>query len=180
VSARLLIAAALACAAPAAAAAADPAQLDCPVAALSGAERRGLAENVAALGPREDPNFQRFQDAVARCAERYGWSDEQQRLARVHNVSAVGQAELRRRLTGLGVALAEIERAALADAEFAAAARAGQMGPDVIGAFTGRHRVLIERVLAGRSHDRDRGELLGRFILFRVMTDISRDQFRAS
>ena len=176
----LVAAAALACAGLSPAIAADPAQLACPTAALSGAERQGLAENVAALGPRTDPAFQRFQAAVTQCAERHGWSDEQLRIARVHAVSTIGQAELRRRLTALGVALTEIERTALADAEFMAAARAGDLGPNVIGAFVQRHDALIERVLAGRSGENERGALLGRFILFRVVMDVSRDQFRAN
>jgi hypothetical protein len=180
VTARLLIAAALAAALVAPAAAADLSQLGCPAAALSRAEREGLAENVAALGPNTDPFFQRFEAMAARCAERHGWSSEQHRIARIYGVAMVGQAELRRTLTALGVPLEEIERAVLADTEILAAARAGDMGQDVIGAFVRRHEPLIERVLAGRSGENQRGELLGRFLLFRVMADVTRDQFRES
>jgi hypothetical protein len=176
----IIAAAALACSGLSAAEAADPGQLECPTAGLSEVGRSGFADNVATLGPQTDPHFQSFQRAVAQCTERYGWSAEQARIARIFNISAVGQAELRRILEDMGVALAEIEQAVLADGAFMAAARAGNVSGAVIGGFIRRHTALIERILAGRSREDNRGELVGRYILFRAMMEATRDQFLAS
>ena len=162
---------------PTASLAAEPEQIDCPLEGLSAAELDALAENAASVGPPSDPSRQRFHEVVGQCSSRHGWSPDETTSASIYNLSMAGTTRLRRQFTGFGISLEEIEAIALADAPFRAAARSGQVDDAAIGAFVQRNLAAIERTLAGQPNPHERGVLLGRFLLYRIMMDVARERF---
>lgn len=171
-----LVALALAVVAAAPARAENAAELACPVANMTAADRGALGQLVASSTPNTDGRYARFRMMVGQCAQSHGWSERQARFVLVHQLSAAGQAWVRAALGRRNVPLAEIEQAVLADAEFMAAAGSGQMSDAAIGGFVNRHQALVER-LTGADASNGTGELLGQFIMFSALAEVTRRQF---
>ena len=171
----LLFAALAVLAAPAAAA--DGAQLACPIEALGAGERENLADHVRRQAGPDEPAMQAFFRGVDGCVTRHGWSTGAAQQAIVYNLAAIGQREARVALERQGLDMATIERALLADRATVEAAR-GEGGPDAITAFyeglDAGLRQRIESADDGRS-----AELLGTYLMYRAVMETSRADFAA-
>lgn len=172
-----LLAAALV-ALPAPAAAADVAQLDCPIEAMTGAERESLADHVRRQANAEEAAMQAFYRSLDGCRSRHRWSMAATREAIVYHLAAIGHRQARRTLEERGIDMAAVERALLADRAVIAAARTEQ-GPDAIAAFYDRLDPALRRSVESGPDADGSAELLGTYLVFRAAVETSRAQFAA-
>ncbi len=133
------------------AAATDLAGLDCPLAALSDAQRNAAGEALVASAGPNDARVEVVRAAAEACARQLGWTGRASDLATAYHVTGLARDILRQRLTAAGIDLAPLERAVVEDPVLLAA-----MGPDHTDAgamreFAERHRDLIETMLRGRT-----------------------------
>jgi hypothetical protein len=160
-------------AAPSPAAAADPAQIECPVEMLDAAGRERLADLVARQAE-DDAAFAPFYGSIARCMIRHNWSEGEAEQSLRYNLALFGQRAARRNLEGMGVDVAAIERLLLADPRTIEAARSEDPG-DGMAAFVERlEPALLQRLEAMGG---DGAEQLGAFLLFRAAMETSRADF---
>jgi hypothetical protein len=158
------------------ASAADPAQITCPVDALSDKEREQLADHVRRQSSAEEPVIEAFHASVTACLARHGWSQQAARLAVVHNLATIGQREARLGLERLGVDVAPIERLLLADRAAVDSARS-EASSDALTAFYEGLDPAMRRSIESRGGNG--AELLGTFLLFRAAMETSRADFAA-
>ena len=158
-------------------AAADSAQLACPVETLNSREREDLADHVRRQAGPDEPAMQAFFRGVRGCVSRHGWSPAAAEQAVIYHLAAIGQREARVALERQGLDMAPIERALLADRATVEASR-GEGGPDAIAAFyDGLDAPLRQRI---ESVDEGRlAELLGTYLMFRAAMETSRSDFAA-
>jgi hypothetical protein len=173
-----LLGAALIAMLPAPAAAADVAQLGCPIEALSAGDRANLADHVRRQAQASEPAMQAFYGTVETCRSRHRWSMDAAREAVVYNLASIGAGEARRALEQRGIDMATIERALLADRAVIASARTDQ-GPDVIAAFYERLDPALRQRIESGPDAGGSAELLGTYILFRSAVETSRAEFAA-
>jgi hypothetical protein len=176
---RSLLLAALAAAATATpAAAAGIAQLDCPNAAMSPAQREALAEAAAAMPHGSDPRLAPLRETAQACARRLRWSPAATNSAIAYHAAAAGVAQLRRRLAADGVDVAPLENALLADRALFDALGPGGNGETPMSTFLARHQAIIERTIGGRAGDVQ--ERVGNFAGFLVAMQAMRVRFVAN
>ncbi len=160
--------------------AADPAQLDCPTTSWSEAERASFAAYLAdGAFDRGDRRFRAYRSAVDRCAESLDWPQPVAELAFRFNLSALAQAENRRRLEAIGFDVAPIEQAVLADRELLAALASGPYPEREMSAFIDR----LDPAVKQRMRDDATGQAvgnLGMFIMFRATMEAARTAFGAN
>ena len=159
--------------------AADLAQLDCPVSRLSEQERAAFVEAAGVQAPRCDPRFLGFLRMGEECARSHGWSQSAADHALLYNLAVNGQAGVRRRLEGMGIDVASVERALLADTALIAATGSGRFPEEQIIAFNRRLQPFVEETSARLPAGTDFATPLGTFIVLRAIMESSRTQFAA-
>jgi hypothetical protein len=112
---RLTLAAVALAFAPAPVRAADPAQIDCPLAGMTAAQRGAFDDLIATQGARSDARFQAYQQAVEQCATRFHWSENARAAAHNFGLASAAEAHMRRLIEARGIDLAPVESALLAD-----------------------------------------------------------------
>ena len=162
-----------------AAIAADVGQLDCPATRLTEQQRSAFAAYLAdGQISRTDSRFVAFQHAVRDCAETLAWTQPVAELAYRYTVSALAQAENRRRLDAAGFDVAAIERSVLADPQLIAASATGPYPEQELRAFITRLDAAVEAQLRRDATGRAT-ESLGMFVMFRAMMEAARAAFAA-
>jgi len=178
-----LVALALAGLALAPAGAADVRQIDCPLNEMSAPDRAAYAafvtEGAGAAGG-ADPRREPFRRALLACAERFGWSEPAVIQAAAFSIGQLGQAEIRRQMTALGLDLTELERAAIADTELLAAVRNGTFTRETGAAFAQRNNGLLMRLTAGQPDEVRVARKLGNFVGFIAVMETARSRFAQS
>jgi hypothetical protein len=172
-----LAAASIAIAAAPRAHAADVAQIDCPLTAMSEAQRLALGEHASHLGSRQDPVVVPFESAVTRCADELHWDSGRRDAARLHGLASLMQAAVRRQFAQDGIDLAELERVLLADTELTASYRSAGSLEAAVQAFTRRNVAMVLRLLGPHGADSAYVERAGYFIAARAIVEASRIRF---
>lgn len=160
-------------AAPSAAAAADPAQIECPVETLDTAGRERLSDLVARQ-ERDETAYLPFYGSVMRCMVRHGWSEAEAEASLRYTLALLGQRTARRSLEAMGVDVAALERLLLADRSTVEAARSENAGDRMTAFIEGLEPALLQRLEATGG---DGAEQLGHFLLFRSAMETSRADF---
>jgi len=172
-----LAAASIAIAAAARAHAADGAQIDCPLTAMSEAQRFALGEHASHLGSRQDPVAAPLESALARCADELHWDADRRDTARLHGLASLMQAAIRRQFARDGIDLAELDRALLADTELTASYRSSASSDAALQGFARRSEAMIVRLLGPHGADNTYVERAGYFIAATAMMERSRIRF---
>lgn len=134
---------------------ADVVQIDCPVASVTPAEREAFTAYVVEhSGGLDDPRFLPVVAAVARCRQRFGWSEEAAWWARMHAIGAAGEASVRRSLVARGIQLAALEGAIAADSAFAQAIDNGQVTAPLSNFIRNNGAIMDPIVLAAPESER--------------------------
>lgn len=91
---------------------ADPAQIDCPMASMTGAERADMQALFAegGRGSGSDPRFVPLRRTGDQCAARFGWNEGARRLATMYAGASLGAATMRELLSAVHVDVDAIER----------------------------------------------------------------------
>ena len=149
-------------------------ELNCPLGSLTGAQRDAFKAFVAERGARDDPRNLVVEESLLRCATRFGWSRDHGLLARAFLASSAGEAQVRDRLVGRGLNLAEIDATIAADGallESMARLHVVQGARE----FMARHSSLLDALVVGVAAPEQlaaMGELYD-FIRFRGMREFS-------
>jgi hypothetical protein len=158
------------------AAAADPANLGCPAASLSEAQRTAITRSVL-TGGLDVTERDAVVAAVDRCGEQFGWPVSARELAFRHSLSLIPLGEVRARLAAAEVNVAELERRVLADAALIEASRSDRFPEAELLAFLGR----MEPALRARIDDPATPESLrsdiGALVILVAMAEASRRNF---
>lgn len=159
--------------------AADPAQIDCPLASLTAEQRGALDAFVAEQGARQDPRFQVYQRAVEQCAARFHWSTGAQANASNFGITMAAEAHMRRLLTARGIDLRPIESALLADRAAMDAASGSPAQQQALLAFLQRNSGMVAGLVGARAADDQLMAWLGVFIAARAVREGARAAFLA-
>jgi hypothetical protein len=134
----------------------DPAELACPTAAISAADRRVLDEAAGRYQLEEAAPRGIIERAIRTCAERYGWNEIARRTATVHTRALVFQTLFRQRLAGRrGLDLAAFEAEVLRDRALIEAAAEMRDRPPEVDAMLMRIWPRIEPLLVQGRDERD-------------------------
>ncbi|HYD13791.1 MAG TPA: hypothetical protein VEC11_13160 [Allosphingosinicella sp.] len=94
---------------------AHPAQLDCPLAEMTAAERTALEQVIVEQRPNTDPRTQSVHRVAQLCAGRFDWPPDATGRATGYVFVAVAVDLARRRLVAHGIDVASLERRLAAD-----------------------------------------------------------------
>lgn len=155
----------------------DPAQLDCPLAALSDAQREAAAEAMIALAGVNDARLTPLRAAAETCARQLGWSARATDYADAYHASRLAREGLRQRLTAAGVDIAPLERVILADRELLAALGPNGIDEGTMNAFVERNTDLVLRTMG--DHPPQVQSWIGNFSGFVVSAEVMRRNFTA-
>ena len=160
--------------------AADIGQLGCPMERLTEPQRTVFVQGVRERAPLTDPRLDHFRRALDDCARNFGWSSVLSELARLYNLGATGQAEARRDLAEVGIDVAPIERALLADTELVSAVHGSQYPEQQMNAFIGRLSPSVDELVSQQPPGSQASENLGMFIMYRAIMESARIRFGQS
>jgi len=128
--------------------AADPAHLDCPLAALNAGQRAAVTETFVRLGGNGEAGSEALRASVRDCAARHGWSDAAANSAVGYHGAALAAALLGERLSAAGVDVAALERLLISDTALLAAFGEGGLANGAMADFVARNEAFIAGMLA--------------------------------
>lgn len=170
--------AALALFAAAPAAAADFANIDCPLSHLDAAAQAAISQGVAERAPHEDARIAPLRQAAEQCGQSFHWTSGEVNFAFIYHLSRFGLANERRWLTERNFDVDALERGLLADTELMTAIRGDEaQAREALGGFVDRNMELLTRLVGDRGGDSTLMERIGGYIGFRMAMEWAHWQF---
>jgi hypothetical protein len=159
--------------------AADPAQIDCPLAGMAVAQRGAFNDLIATRGARSDARFQAYHRSVEQCAARFHWSESTKAAAANFGLATTAEAHMRRLIAARGIDLAPVESALLADRASMDAESGSPAQQQALLAFAQRNAGLLVGLPGVSGADDPVLEWIGIFVAARAVREGAHAAFLA-